>query len=153
MNKVCKKKGHKEFISDGGRTSCSRCYEFLGRGVKKVEDRFKEWKQPEIHHNKLTPWNWMVQNPDGLKLGKRTDIGAFTYINALHGVSIGDKVEIGSHCSIYSISTIDHKQGKVTIKKNTMIGTHSTIMPGVTIGENSVIGAYSFVNKNIPDSI
>jgi len=33
---------------------------------------------------------------------------------------------------------------------NCKIGTHSTIMPGVTIGENSVIGSYSFVTKNVP---
>lgn len=26
-------------------------------------------------------------------------------------------------------------------------------MPGVTIGENSVIGAFSFVNKDIPDNV
>ena len=38
----------------------------------------------------------------------------------------------------------------VTLEKNCKIGTHSTIMPGITIGENSVIAAYSFVNVNIP---
>ena len=36
--------------------------------------------------------------------------------------------------------------------KNCRVGTHSTIMPGVTIGENSIIAAYSFVNKNIPEN-
>ncbi|MBU1159975.1 acyltransferase, partial [Patescibacteria group bacterium] len=38
-------------------------------------------------------------------------------------------------------------------KKNCKIGTHSTIMPGITIGENSVIGAYSYVNINIPPNV
>ena len=32
------------------------------------------------------------------------------------------------------------------------IGTHSTIMPNVTVGENSTVAAYSFVTKNIPDN-
>ena len=39
------------------------------------------------------------------------------------------------------------------LQKNCRIGTHSTIMPGVTIGENAVIGAHSFVNKDIPDNV
>ena len=115
--------------------------------------RFKEWIKPEIKEGKLTKWNWMVQGIKGLELGVRTDIGAFTYINAKYGVEIGDNVEIGSHCSIYSESTIDEKKGKVVIGKNAKIGSHSIVMPGITIGEYSVIGAHSFVNKNIPDNV
>ncbi|WP_371415159.1 DapH/DapD/GlmU-related protein [Methanothermobacter sp. THM-2] len=113
-------------------------------------DRFDDWEAPEIEHGKLTRWNWMVQHPENLKLGVKTDIGAFTYINARYGVTLGDHVQIGSHCSIYSESTIDNKKGPVKIGRNARIGSHSLIMPGVEIGENSVIGAFSFVNRNIP---
>ena len=83
----------------------------------------------------------------------KKDIGAFTYINAKNGVIVEDYVQIGSHCSIYSVSTIDNKEGEVILKKNCRIGSHSVIMPGVTVGENSIIGAFSFVNKDIPDNI
>ena len=38
------------------------------------------------------------------------------------------------------------------LKKNCKVGTHSTIMPNVTIGENSLIAAYSFVTKDIPSN-
>ena len=82
----------------------------------------------------------------------KKDIGAFTYINAKNGVIVEDYVQIGSHCSIYSVSTIDNKEGKVILKKNCRIGSHSVIMPGVTVGENSIIGAFSFVNRDIPDN-
>ena len=116
-------------------------------------DRFSGWKNPKIKDGKLTRYNWMVQNKANLVLGHRTDIGAFTYINAKFGVEISEEVQIGSHCSIYSISTIDGKTGKVTLKKNCRIGSHSVIMPGVTVGENSIIGAFSFVNKDIPDNV
>lgn len=84
-------------------------------------------------------------------MGERTDLGAFTYIQAKFGVEIGDNVQIGSHCSIYSVSTIDNKQGKVVIGANACIGSHCTIMPGVTIGQDAVVGAHSFINKDIPD--
>lgn len=115
--------------------------------------RFKNWQKPDFDKKGLTKWNWMCQHPENLKLGKGADIGAFTYINAKSGVEIGEDVQVGSHCSIYSISTIDEKAGKVIIKKSAKIGTHSTIMPGVTIGENAIVGAHSFVNKDIPDNV
>ena len=114
--------------------------------------RFKKWKMPEIKDRVLHPkYNFLVHHKDKLKLGINTDIGAFTYINAKKGVTIEKNVQIGSHCSIYTVSTIDNKEGSVTIKENARLSTHSTVMPGVTIGKNSVIGAHSFVNKDIPD--
>lgn len=113
--------------------------------------RFKEWKTPYIQEGKPTKWNWVVQNKKNFKLGNMVDIGAFTYINAKYGVTIEDEVQIGSHCSIYSISTIDDKNGPVVLEKNCRIGSHCVIMPNVTVGKNSVVGAFSFVNKNIPE--
>ncbi len=118
-----------------------------------MKDRFKNWKQPKIQEGKLTKWCWMVRHKKRLKLGRKTDIGAFTYINAKNGVVIEDDVQIGSHCSIYTVSTIDSKEGKVVLKKNCKIGSHSVLMPGVTVGENSVIGAFGFVDKDIPPDV
>jgi acetyltransferase-like isoleucine patch superfamily enzyme len=115
--------------------------------------RFKNWVNPKFDKKNMTRWNWMCQNNENLRLGKNVDIGAFTYINAKYGVIIEKNVQIGSHCSLYSLSTIDNKKGKITIKENARIGTHSTVMPGVTIGKNAIIGAYSFVNKDIPDNV
>lgn len=115
--------------------------------------RFEKWIHPSITDNELTEYNWLVQHSDNLSLGSKTDIGAFTYINAKFGVTIEDYVQIGSHCSIYSVSTIDNKTGPVRLKKNCRIGTHSVIMPGITIGVNSIIGAFSYVNNDIPDNV
>ena len=110
------------------------------------------WEKPLIEHGKMTQYNYIVQYPENLKTWKNFDIGEFSYINSEKGVKIEDWVQIGSHCSIYSHSTIDEKEGPVHLKKNCKIGTHSTIMPNVTIGVNSIVGAYSFVSKNIPDN-
>ncbi len=116
-------------------------------------ERFKNWKYPKIEEGKLTKYNWVVQHKEGLLLGEKTDIGAFTYINAKNSVEIGEGVQVGSHCSIYSESTIDGKAGRVVLEKNCRIGSHCTIMPGVTVGENSVIGAHSLVNCDIPANV
>jgi len=112
----------------------------------------EKWKKPEIIHNEFTKYNYIVQYPENLTLGKNFDIGTFTYINSHFGVEIEDDVQIGSHCSIYSHSTIDEKQGPIILKQNCKIGTHSTIMPNVIVGKNSIVAAYSFVTKNIPDN-
>jgi acetyltransferase-like isoleucine patch superfamily enzyme len=116
-------------------------------------DRFADWEYPEIEEGKPTRYNWLVQNVENLSLGYRTDIGAFTYINAQHGVTIEEEVQIGSHCSIYSVSTIDGRTGPVLLKRNCRIGTHSVVMPGVTVGENSVVGAFSLVTESVPDNV
>jgi len=111
-----------------------------------------KWKKPVIQHGKMTKFNYIIQYPENLQMGKNFDIGEFTYINARYGVEIHDNVQIGSHCSIYSHSTIDDKKGLVVLGENCKIGTHSTIMPNIIIGKNSIISAYSFVTKNIPEN-
>ena len=113
-------------------------------------ERFDNWQYPEIEDGRPTRYNWVVQHLDGFKLGFKTDIGAFTYINARYGVTIEDEVQIGSHCSVYSDSSIDDTKGPVVLQRNCRVGSHSVIMPGVTVGENAVIGAFSFVNRDVP---
>ena len=98
----------------------------------------------------MTEWNWLVLHPENLTIRKRVDIGALTFINAKQGVTLGDDVQIGPHCSIMSVSTIDGKQGEVIIEKNARVGANSVIMPGTTIRENAIVGACSFVNCDIP---
>lgn len=117
------------------------------------QNRFEDWRFPEIEEGVPTRYNWIVQNLQNFQLGYKTDIGAYTYINARYGVIVEDHVQIGSHCSIYSVSTIDDKHGAVRLKKNCRIGSHTVVMPGVTIGENSIVGACSFVNSDIPDDV
>lgn len=115
-----------------------------------VNKRFDKWEQPKIVHGKPTKWNWLVLYPEGLKLGIDSDIGAYTLLVAKHGIEVEEGVQIGSHCAIYSYSTIDDKAGKVVLKKNCRIGTHSSIMPGVVVGENAIVGAHSFVTSDVP---
>ena len=81
---------------------------------------------------------------------KHGQAAALRLRQSIAGLVGEDSVQIGSHCSIYSVSTIDKREGRITLKKNCKIGSHSVVMPGVTVGENAIIGAFSFVNKDIP---
>ena len=116
--------------------------------------RFKNWQKPKFNEKGISKWNWMCQYDKNLKLGKNVDIGAFSYLNAKHGIVIEAEVQIGSHCAIYSDNTIDNTSGKVIIKQGAKIGSHTVILPGVTIGKRAVIGAHSLVKKDVAaDSI
>lgn len=120
------------------------------KAFRAASNRFITWEMPEIPDGKPTKFGWIVRHPENLRLAANTDIGAFTYIQALNNVTIEEGVQIGNHVSIYTISTINNKQGPVILKRNCKIGSHTTIMPDVTIGENSVIGAYCSINKDVP---
>jgi acetyltransferase-like isoleucine patch superfamily enzyme len=109
--------------------------------------RFDDWQPPEIEHNVPTQWGWMVSHPECFTLGRNTDIGAFTYIGAHRGVCIGDHVQIGGGCKIYTLSTIDGKRGAVLINEGSRIGANSVVMPNVIIGHNSIVGALSLVKS------
>lgn len=113
-------------------------------------DRFEEWVQPEIRHGELTEYNWVVHHPAGLELHDYVDIAAFSVINAHSGVKIESGVQIGPHCDIHSKSTIDEKEAPVIIREGARIGSHTTILPGVEIGPDAVVGSHSMVNDDIP---
>lgn len=112
-------------------------------------ERFEDWSQPKIEDGALTEYNWLVHCPDELQLAEYVDIGAFTVINAHAGVTIESGVQIGPHCDIHSKSTIDNEIAPIVIREGARIGSHSTILPGVEIGEHSLIGAHSLVNKDV----
>lgn len=109
---------------------------------------FKE--KPKFDEYGMTQWHWLARHKENLKLGKRVQIGNFTVLGCEHGISIEDDVKIGYSCVIMTHSTVDNKQGKVVLRKGSKVGANSTIMPGVSIGENAVVGANSFVNRDIP---
>ena len=110
----------------------------------------KTWTKPTFDENGMTQWHWRVIGIENFKLGERVEIGSFTIIDAKEGITIEDNVKIGWSCSIFSVSTIDNKNGKIILKKGCKIGANSVIMPGIIVGENATVGANSLVNKSIP---
>ena len=110
----------------------------------------KTWTKPTYDEDGMTQWYWRVIGIENFKLGERVEIGSFTIIDAKEGITIEDNVKIGWSCSIFSVSTIDNKNGKIILKKGCKIGANSVIMPGIIVGENATVGANSLVNKNIP---
>ncbi len=118
----------------------------------------KEWVQPEIKDSVPTKYGWVVSHPENLKLGKNTDIGFGTYIQAKNGIEIGENTQIGAHCAIYSENTIDNTHSKIIIGKDVCIGASTVILPtkdgtDLVIADGAKIGALSLIKKSILEHI
>jgi galactoside O-acetyltransferase len=88
-------------------------------------------------------------------IGNYCAINSFVKIFGHGGVEIGDHTQLGPGCLVTTTShnyreDLEAEFKKVTIGRLVWIGAYSIILPGVTIGDNSVIGAGSIVTKDIP---
>ena len=98
-----------------------------------------------------------VLNPKGLYMGKYSNVGWFSSLDARGGTIIGDYVTIASYTKIVTGShelndcNFKAKFYPVVIKDYAWIGTGCIILQGVTIGKGAVVAAGSVVTKDVDD--
>jgi len=113
-------------------SKCKKAWDAFNLYNPEVEE-VKKWEIPKFEKVTgdlyKTKWEWYVTCPERLELGKNTDIGIFSYINARYGVEIGNNVQIGSHCAIYSHDSERDVKSPIVIRNNVLIGSHATILP------------------------
>ena len=90
-----------------------------------------------------------------VKIGNNVTVKSGVYI--WDGVDIEDNVFIGPCVAFTNDKTPRSKQYpesflKTLIKQGASIGANSTILPGITIGKNAMVGAGSVVTKSVPDN-
>lgn len=103
--------------------------------------------------------------PFHINYGKHTKIGKNVFINFdcvfldLGGITIEDRVFVAPKVSLltegHPVSPEDRHSltvGHIRIKRNAWIGANATIMPGVTIGENSIVAAGAVVTRDVADN-
>lgn len=102
-----------------------------------------------------------VEIQKNVKIGKNCKIEAFAFIP--EGVVLEDEVFIGPHACFTNDklprattkngtikSEKDWKVTKTLVRRRASIGANATVLCGVTIGQNSIVGAGSVVTKDIP---
>ncbi|MCK1995152.1 sugar O-acetyltransferase [Peribacillus muralis] len=112
--------------------------------------------------------NAWIESPFNCDYGYNITVGDNFYTNTnctildCAKVTIGNNVWIGPNVSLYTpnhaIDAIERIAGyertlPINISDNVWIGGSVTIVPGVTIGDNSIIGAGSVVTKDIPANV
>ena len=108
-----------------------------------------------------------IESPFQCDYGYNIEIGENFYSNHnliildVGRVKIGDNVQVAPNVSIYTAGHPVHPETRntgyeygidITIGDNVWIGGSVCVMPGVTIGNNAVIGAGSVVTKDIPEN-
>lgn len=117
-------------------------------------------------------WQFCIVLP-GAVIGENCNINCHVFIE--NDVTIGNNVTIKAGVQLWDGITIEDNVFvgpnttftndkspksqvypsqflKTIVKKGSSIGANATILPGITIGENSMVGAGSVVTKSVPDN-
>ncbi|OJG52093.1 hypothetical protein RV06_GL001108 [Enterococcus haemoperoxidus] len=119
----------------------------------------------EITSQKIDP-SVKISQPFYTDFGKHITFGKDIFINQnvtfvdLGGITIEDQVLIGPGSRLITVNhLISPKKRRgikvepIYIKKNAWLGANVTILPGITIGKNSIVAADSTVTKDVPDNV
>lgn len=114
--------------------------------------KLKGYKNPEINAEKL--------RRRGIRIGEKTWVYSTAFVDKTKGCDIS----IGSHCVLTGCTILAHdasvkhvcggktKFAPVRIGNNCFIAWQAIILPGVTIGDNCIIGAGAVVTRDIPEN-
>ena len=168
-----KEKAQKGYLYDANndtslieeRTLCQDlCFQYNGLRPSMIETRIALIKKIIGK----TKGRFLIEQPFWCDYGYNVEIGENFYANhnciILDGakVTFGDNVFIAPNCGFYTaghpLDSEQRNQGleyayPIIIGSNVWIGAHVAVLPGVTIGDNVVIGAGSVVNKDIPSGV
>jgi acetyltransferase-like isoleucine patch superfamily enzyme len=109
---------------------------------------------------------WCAAEADSepsLTAGANVFVGRNTYLGVWKHISIGDNALIGAYCYIISgnhrfsrpdlpVRMQGYEGEPITIGRNVWLGAHVIVLPGVTIGDNAVVGAGSVVTNSMPEA-
>jgi acetyltransferase-like isoleucine patch superfamily enzyme len=115
------------------------------------------WNVAWINGGKLVPWfglkAWMARRA-GARIGKWVSLGMSCQLDVLfpQRIAIADDVIVGYNTTVLCHGYVHghYQLGDVRIGARASIGANCTILPGVAIGEDAVVGAGSVVTRDVP---
>lgn len=141
-----------------------RC-SYLCQQINQTDTRDKEAilrQEKELFNGRL-PEGTFLTPPFQIDCANRVFLGKNVFANhnltmmSLGTITIEDGVMLGPEVGFFTVNhepknirTIMTKE--IHIKKNAWIGARVSILPGVTIGENAIVGTGSVVTKDVPDN-
>ena len=127
---------------------------YFGRDVSRWR---VAWNVVWLNGGKLVPWfglkAWMARRA-GAKVGKWVSLGMSCQLDVLfpQRIAIGDDAIVGYNTTVLCHGYVHgrYQLGDVRIGARASIGANCTVLPGVTVGEDAVVGAGSVVTRDVP---
>jgi acetyltransferase-like isoleucine patch superfamily enzyme len=120
--------------------------------------RVRVGRNCEIH-----PYSMILTYGGDIDIGDNCSLNPFAIVYGHGGVRIGNGVRIAAHSVIVPAMHVNSAEGKalfesgitargIEIGDNVWLGAGVTVLDGLRIGRNSIIGAGSVVTKSVPDN-
>ena len=120
------------------------------------------WKRACLYYIKITKPTEQYLRKKGMTIGENCQIGSIYLGDEAFLVTIGNHVQITEGVKFFThgggwVLREEYPDfdtfGRITIGNNVYIGNNALIMPGVSIGDNVIIGAGSVVTRSIPSDV
>ena len=93
------------------------------------------------------PWNLILH--DRACLGDRANAYTLGVVEIFEHATVGQEVYLCTGTHAFDKPSMNLITSKITIEKNVFIGVRAIVMPGITVGENAIVGAGRLVTKNV----
>ena len=95
------------------------------------------------------PWNLMMQHR--ACLGECANAYSLGKIEILEGATVAQEAYLCTGSHDFNDPSLQLITKPITIGKNSFIGARAMILPGVSIGDQAIVGAMSVVSNDVPD--
>ncbi len=140
------------------------CFTFNHLSPKHTKERLEILKNiiADLGENVVVLTPFQTDYGYNCHIGDDTFINHNAYLMDCAPITIGKNCFLGPNCGLYTaihpLVALDRNKGiekaePITLGNSVWLGGNVVILPGVTIGENSVIGANSVVTKDIPANV
>lgn len=119
------------------------------------------WRKTKFAHNKISKYiyrcflhHWAKRT--GIEIPLSVELGAGVLFLHPYSITMNSKTVAGKNLTVMKGATIGNTKGKnggtPVIGDNVYIGLNSTVVGNISIGNNVMIAANTFVNFDVPDN-
>lgn len=96
-----------------------------------------------------------MQTKYGLELGRGSNIAPGLYLGHAYGITVNPHAKIGKNCNLHKGCTVGQenrgrRKGAPVVGERVWIGSNTTVVGAITIGDDVLIAPNTYVNQDVP---